>query len=433
MARAAIDWGAIRVWALTAALIVGGIAAAVWALDLVPPDRPIRFAAGARTGAYHAVAERYRAILARDGLTVEVVETAGSGENAALISDGAVDVALLQGGIDPAEGAEVHALGAVFLEPLLIFTSAQDPAAADPRNWPGRRIAVGPPGSGTRAVVERAIGEFALDVPERALRPIGGQAAADALLAGEIDAAVFVAPIDAPYLRPLIASRTVIPAPIPDVEAIERRLAFVRVVEIPEAGFDFSLDRPAESVRLPAMVARLVSRRTLHPAIENRLVMAAREIHQGADLVTREGEFPNVRRLGMEVDAQARSLIEDGPPPFEDLLPYWLSAQINRVAVLLVPLVVLLLPLLRALPGLYDWRMRARIWRNYDDLMEIDRSATDADPATLDALEARLDAIEDHARRVSVPLSRRGEAYALRLHVDHVRRSLAERRRALSG
>ncbi len=434
MARSAIDWGAVRVWLLAALAGAAALVFLISSLDLLPPER-VTLAAGGQGSAYHAVAERYRAILARDGITLEIVETAGSVENAALLGGGEVDAAILQGGIEPEGETEVEALAGLFVEPLLLFTPVGAERIADPTQWDATvRIAAGPEGSGTRAVVEEAVRRLSLPAPPESLPPLGGMEAAEALLAGEVDGAVFVAPIDAPYLEPLIGSDAVAVAPIRYVDALERRLSFVRVVEVPAAGFDFARGRPPEPIRLPAMVARLAARADLHPALVNRLVEAARTVHSRPDLLTREGEFPSTERLGMEMDAQARALVEDGPGALSGVLPYWLAAQIDRVAVLLVPLIVVALPLLRALPGIYDWRMKARVWRHYDTLVEIDEAAAAAqDEAALDALEARLDAVEAEARDVSVPLSRRGDAYALRLHADHVRRQIAAHRAALAG
>ena len=431
--RTGVDWGAVRAYALAAAAIIAIGVFLVRALDLLPPERVV-LAAGREGGAYHAVAQRYRALLAGDGIEVEIVETAGSGENAELIGGGEVDAAILQGGVDPVGEAEVEALGGLFLEPLLLFTRRGDETAADPSRWAEAEleIAAGEPGSGTRAVVDSAERRLSLGLDPERLQPIGGAEAAEALLSGAVDAAIFVAPIDAPYLAPLIEEPEVAVAPIRYVDAIAKRLPFVRVVEIPAAGFDFAGRLPPEPIRLPAMIARLAARADMHPALVNRLVNAARDLHSRPDLLSDEGEFPTIEGVVMEIDAQARTLIEDGPSALEAAMPYWLAAQINRVLIVLVPLIVVALPLLRALPGLYQWRMKARIWRRYDELAELESEAETAVTGALPEIERRLDRIEEEARTVSVPSSLRWHAYALRLHIDHVRRAVAARREGLA-
>ena len=88
-----------------------------------PPDR-ITIATGSRQGAYFAFAERYREILARDGVTVEVRETQGSVENIALLEspDSGVDVAFVQGGTGSyATGDELVSLASLYYEPMWVF------------------------------------------------------------------------------------------------------------------------------------------------------------------------------------------------------------------------------------------------------------------------------------------------------------------------
>jgi hypothetical protein len=104
-------------------------------------------------------------------------------------------------------------------------------------------------------------------------------------------------------------------------------------------------------------------------------------------------------------------------------------AQVNSFALLLVPVLVILFPLLRAVPGLYEWRMRSRVYRHYVDLLEIDRQAmAAADPARLAALGSRLDAIERDLVRLRLPLRFREYAYTMRQHIDLVRNRIVDRR-----
>lgn len=412
--------------ALLAVVIAAGCAVALFlALDILPPDR-LRFAAGRDGGGYHAVAQRYAAVLARDGIVVEIVETAGSVENAGLLEAGEADVALLQGGVDPAPEAGIEALAGVFLEPFLAFHATAVADAADPAAWTALRVAAGEPGGGTRAAVEAVLGALDLRAAPEALLALGGADAARALLAGELDVAIFVAPIQAAYLERLLASDDVALAPIRDAQALARRLPYVRIADIPASGLDYARRRPEQAIPLAAMVARLAARPDLHPALVDRLIAAAERIHAGPTMLSDDLRFPKALEGDLPMNAQAAARLREGPSPLHDVLPYWATAQINRLALALLPVLVVLLPLLRALPGLYAWRMRARVYRRYDELMEIDHEIEGAAPTPerRAALCARLDAIDDEARAVSVPARYREYAYTLRMHVDLLRRKL---------
>jgi hypothetical protein len=88
------------------------------------PPRKITIGTGDPSGAYYAFAQRYREILAREGITLEIRSTAGSVENIKLLEakEGEVDIAFVQGGIgDPAAQPELRSLGSLYFEPLWVF------------------------------------------------------------------------------------------------------------------------------------------------------------------------------------------------------------------------------------------------------------------------------------------------------------------------
>ena len=163
--------------------VVASVLALWWlSRDLAPP-KTLSFAAGGEGGGYWTLAQRYKHILARDGIAVEVLATRGSVENAKLLEQGRVDVALLQGGI-PAEGA-LETLGALFLEPVFVFAPAGAVISPNPGRWAGLRVAMGAEGSGTRAAV-LSLTQAAQLAPGAVITdPRGGATAAEALLAGQ--------------------------------------------------------------------------------------------------------------------------------------------------------------------------------------------------------------------------------------------------------
>jgi hypothetical protein len=343
--------------------------------------------------------------------------------------DDPADAAFLQGGVPLPDDTPVLALAATFLEPLWILHKGALDQPADPLNWRGVTIAAGEPGSGTRFVIDAVMGVLGVDPGQYRLVPIGGAEAADALQSGAVDVALFVAPVGAPYLQPLFAAPDIVLTSIRDTEALVRRLPVAMRADIPRAGLDYAGERPPRQVDLIAMVGRLVAQGDLHASLVDRLVQAAREIHSDRDLITPEGTFPDTAAVNLPVNPQAATLLAGPPSPLYRFLPYWVVAQINSFALLLVPVLVILIPLLRAIPGLYQWRMRSRVYRHYIDLLEIDRQAFgESDRAVLDGLDRRLDAIEADLVELRLPLRFREYAYTLRVHLDLVRRRIAARR-----
>lgn len=426
--RSDLAWLRLTLLSLLAAL--GFVAVTVWLLDLIPPKR-ITFAAGRPGGAYYALAEQYQSILARDDITLEILDTAGSVANvdAMTRATNPVDAGLVQGGVPIPDGAELEALATIFLEPLWVFHAGQMPEAADIAAWQGLRVAAGEPGSGTRFVIESIVETLGLELGPDSYVPLGGAAAADALRNGRVDLAVFVAPASAPYLDALFTDPTLNVSQIRDREALVRQLPFVQLADIPPSAFDYAERLPPERIDLVAMVGRLVAQSDLHPALVDRLVTAARSVHSSRDLITGEGRFPSTQAADMPVNAQAVAILSREPNRLHELLPFWVVAQINSFAILLLPILFLLVPLFRMVPSIYEWQMRARVYRRYTDLRRIDRDALETrDPAELDRLTRRLDQIEAAVAKLSLPLRFREQAYTMRVHIDLLRRRIAERR-----
>ncbi len=425
-------------WAYVLAALLGlaGLVFAWHQLELLPPDR-VRIASGSAGGGYHGLAERYAALLAEDDIAAEVIVTRGSVENVALLGADRADVAIVQGGVPvtmPEDVAPAEAIAALFVEPLLIFANAARTISPAPSEWEDVRLAVGPEGSGTRFAWTRLETAMGLEAGRLRLDPRGGSAAADAVLAGEVDLAVFVAPIEAPYLEPLLGNPAVRLLTLDRIEALERRLPEFLTVTLPAGAVDYAGRVPERTVTLLAAPARLIARDGMHPALVNRLVRAARIVHGPPGLLSGSREFPSLRAVDAPLNPDARALIENGPSPLEEILPYWVAAQINSFILLLLPILFLLLPLLRAVPGIYEYAVRMRVFRHYRTLREIDLDLPGAeDAAALDQLDARLDTVEQALREIKLPLAYREQAYFVRGHVALVRQRIAERRARLVG
>ena len=53
-------------------------------------------------------------------------------------------------------------------------------------------------------------------------------------------------------------------------------------------------------------------------------------------------------------------------------LPFWLAVLLEQPLLLFIPLLVVLYPLLRFAPAIYDWVERKRIYRLYSELERLE-------------------------------------------------------------
>jgi TRAP-type uncharacterized transport system substrate-binding protein len=81
----------------SAILLLLGFVIAYQFVEPAPPSK-LTMATGSSTGAYHRYGLALREELFRSGVELELLNTDGSKENARLLTEGAVNIALIQGG-----------------------------------------------------------------------------------------------------------------------------------------------------------------------------------------------------------------------------------------------------------------------------------------------------------------------------------------------
>jgi TRAP transporter TAXI family solute receptor len=416
-------------WWIPVLIAVGVLAVLPW-IDPAPP-RSIVLATGQAGGGYEEFALRLQANLAAKGFTLELRQTGGSMENLQLLRDPASDVALalVQSGAEqlapPGDGA-LSALGSLFYEPLWIFhrTDVQFDTLSELR---GRRLGIGAPGSGTQAVA-RVLLERAgvLGDEHTTLRELGARAGAEALAAGEIDALFLVLSAQNETVARL--------ARLPDVDFMTVRRAaayrahfpFLSSVEVPEGLLDLEANRPPEPRTLLSPVATLVANERFDPALTPLILEATREVLAGGGLLERRGQFPAAEFVGFPLAPEADYYYRRGLPLLQRFLPFWVASMVDRLIILALPLLALALPLLRFAGPIYEWRVRARVYRWYRHLRSVERGLRDGTFAAAQAVAEvkRLRQIERDLFRVQVPLAYAQELYQLHLHLDWLIRRL---------
>lgn len=419
--RKSPTWYAVKAYLPAILLVVAAFVVAYQFVKPAPPDRLV-VATGSTGGAYHAFARRYAEVFAREGITLELRTTAGSVENVGLLADGEVDVAFVQGGVAARDDAPLVSLGSLYYEPLWLFHRA-DLAIGRLTELAGLRIAIGGEGSGTRELVSGLLADNGL-ANAADWSPLGNQAAADALVAGEIDAAFFVMSAEAALIDRLLRDPTIRVADFSRAEAYSRRYPYLTYLRLPEGVIDLAENIPDRTVRLLAPAANLVATPDLHPALADLLLIAAGEVHRGGGWFEAPGEFPAQRLLAFPLSDEAARYYENGPPFLMRFLPFWAASLLDRIKVMLLPLVVLMIPLVRVMPPIYQWRMRARIYRLYDRLERAEQLAGSGE-RDREWLDDELRAIDAEVRRVRVPSSFSDQLYHLRQHVELVRRGPA--------
>jgi len=410
------------------------IALAYWLLDPTPPKRVV-LATGPAQGAYAEFGKRYAQELAAYGITVELRTTQGAAENLRLLADpkSGVDIAFAQGGAGEKRKAEdpddpLVSLGSLFYEPVWLFyreDSAKRLLKADTlgnlTQLAGWKVNIGARGSGSANIARKMLEANHVDASTITLLRLDQTPAVMSLLAGEMDALVFASAPESLMVQMLLQTPGIKLFDFAQAEAYSRRFAFMSPVILPRGVVDLAKDVPPADVRLVAPTAALAAQRDTHPALLQLFVQAAQVIHGEAGWFQRKGEFPSAKNTEWPLSKEAERFYRSGPPLLQHYLPFWLANLIDRMWVALVSIIAILIPLSRIVPPLYEFRIRSRIFRWYGQLRSVENEQ--GERAT-DELMKDLDAIEARVGNVTVPLSYADELYALRSHINLVRRRL---------
>ena len=392
-----------------------------------PPPGQIVLATGPDGGAYQLYGARIAAYLAQQGIDVELRETAGAVENLALLgSDSGVDIGFVQGGlVGVTETAGVTALGSLYLEPIWFFAKS-DSTIADFADLTGKRVSIGAEGSGTRVVIMRLLAAIGITTESATFVELSNDELEDAFAAGEVDAAFLIGGAESSQIASLVDLDDIVLLSPRRADAFSRQLSYLSKVVLPEGVLNLVANKPDTEIETVAVAAMLAAREDLHPALNDLLMIAAAEIFGEHTILADAGQFPTAKYTDLPLSKETQRYFERGAPFLMRYLPFWAATLVDRLWVLLFPLIGLSIPLVKLMPPMYHWRIRRRLLKRYTELRGIDPQRK---PVTSEAdREARLQLIEDldiNSVGLVVPVSYSDDIYKLRRDIDLVRRKIA--------
>jgi TRAP transporter TAXI family solute receptor len=392
------------------------------------PPRHVVVSTGAPGGAYEMFAARYADVFRRNGIELEARLSAGALENLQRLKDPEqdVDAGFLQGGLARGDSdPNLVSLGSFYLEPLWVFHRGG--AGIDRlTQLAGKRVAIGGEGSGTRALALELLEANGVTAENTRLLPLGGLDAVAALASGKADAIFLVGVVQSPAVWTALYTEGLHLISFTQADAYARRFPYLSKIVLPRGAIDLVRDIPAQDVQLIAPTASIVVREDTHPALIDLFMQAAAEVHGEPDIFQDAGEFPNEKQVDYPLSTEADRFYKSGVSFLQRYLPFWAATLIDRLIVLLIPLIAVLFPLFKILPLLYSWRVRARVYRWYGELKFLEHEIEDAPPAQREEWLSQLDRLEERVNQIATPLAFANELYILREHIGLVRNRLKE-------
>jgi TRAP-type uncharacterized transport system substrate-binding protein len=390
----------------------------------------ITIATGPKGGAYESFAEQYREKLARAHVTLKIRITDGTLENIKLLEDpkSGVQVAFVVGGASNSQQASgLLSLGRVNYQVFWIFYRGTE-TLEYVTQLKGKRIGVGPESFVSMQVL-RAAG---VNSESATLLPLTGSAAVGALADGRLDAIFIALAPDSSIIQTLMRDPNVRLMRVAQTEALTRIFPYLVRLILPQGVIDLEHNIPPNDVNLIGTTNAVVVVEDLHPDTIDLLAKTLVEVHSGAGISQRSGEFPTQTDPEFTFADGAREFYKNGPSYLNKYLSYWTVSLIKKITAVILSCAVVLVPFSNLVPKLTGWVMRDRMRSLYRRLRFVEaKIQTDLTASQLDALQSELESIDESVNNSGVPTRHSNLFFDLKIHINHVGQRLRLRRAAL--
>jgi NMT1-like family len=413
-------------------LVILGIT--LWRMDPFPPKHLV-MATGPANSEYAEFGKKYAAYLKPHGITLTLKQTGGSRENLLLLRDGKVDIGFVQGGsgkISATDDAALASVGSLFPEPIWIFYRADRVPKlqlANGQREPTRlsqlknfKLNVDTEMSGVPRLMELLFEGNGTDIHAMKTSHLDDEPAAAALISGEVDAIVLVQVSQSKVIRQLLKTPNIKLMSFAQGTAYDSTFPFLTSHTLKRGIVNLGQDIPAQDVELVGPTTSLLVRNTTHPAALLLLSMAADKFHSGEGWFNKGNEYPNDANTEVPITSEAERYMKNGMPYLQRHMPFWAANLVDRLWVVMSVLFIVLIPLSKILPPLYQYRIRRRIFKCYAQLSVIEAKADDVSKHA--PLLKELNALAQKVERINVPLAYMNELFSLRTHIQLVEQKL---------
>jgi uncharacterized protein len=410
-------------------VLIGLVFGILWMLT-PPPPKMIKMATGLPQGLYYQFGERLKNELAKEGVTLEVLESGGTVDNLRLLSSpkSNVDFAMIQGGVaDVGQYQQLVSIAGMFYEPVWVWyrPSAFKADGGELRvlsQIKGKRVSVGNQGSGTAVLTEALLKLSEIQEGELKTEYLTPDQAVAKLNAGELDVAFVVAAAEAPILKEFYSIPGIRLMNFDQGDAYVRNLPYLTKVNVPRGLLSIANDIPKQDIQVLSATATLVGKQDVSPALLSLVLGATYDILPSYTRLQKLGEFPSATGLDFSLHEDAEIYLKDGPSFLHRHLPFWTAVWVGRFIKIVVPLLVIFIPLITYISSANSFLLRLKLAGIYAELNAIEKNALQKQ--LLQDYLKELESIERRVMQMKISAFSAKDFYDLKGHIEQVRNRL---------
>ncbi len=388
------------------------------------PKKELTIATGSKTGNYYKAALKYQKLLAKQNVKLNIINTSGSVENLDLLNTGKADIAFAQGGVIQDDNKNIESLASLYYEPLWVFYRNDGYTMEYIIELVSKKIAIGINGSGTQYLAIQMLIDNGITTDNTTLISTSNEDAKEKLLRGEIDAMFIVSSPNSSTVVKLLENPKIELLNLKRVKAYNQKYKFLSSLTLHEGTIDLYKNLPSENKNLLATTANLVCIKGLNDELIRIFLKQIKTVHSKQSIFELENQFPSINNLDTQMNEEAQNYLLHGDSWLETIFPFWIASQIDRLKILLIPLLTLLFPLFKGVLPLYAWTIRSKIYKWYKRLDSLEYTPELSKQELEEKLEKLNELKIEVQKQTKVPLSYKGEYYNLLLHVDLVSKEI---------
>ncbi|PHO10509.1 hypothetical protein CPG37_03425 [Malaciobacter canalis] len=393
------------------------------------PKKEITIATGSKNGSYYETAMLYKKLLEKEKVKVNILTSKGSIDNIKLLNENKADIAFIQNGtITTKDTDSIKSIASVYYEPLWVFYKNEGYKIDYIIQLITKNISIGEIGSGTYDLASKILKDNGLSNENSTISNYSSSKAKQLLLDGKIDAMFAVTSHNSQVVKSLLANPDINVLNFKRAKAYSRKYSYLESLTLYEGTLDLYRNLPDENINLLATTANLVVRSDFSQELIRILLKKVKEVHKQKDLFAKQGEFPNLKNMKLELHEEAKIYFENGDTWLEKIFPYWIAANIDRLKIFIIPLLTLLFPLFKGVLPLYQWSMRSKIYKWYDEVKSVEIEIGYLNKEQLQTQLEKLQDLQDEiSKETRVPLSFMGEYYNLIMHINMLEQRIKTR------
>lgn len=384
------------------------------------PKRVITIATGSIHGQYYQTAIKYKELLHKVDVEVNIVTSSGSLENIKLLNEKKVDIAFIQNGtIKTNTTKSIEALTSIYYEPLWLFYKKDLNDIQYIQDLKSKKISLGLEHSGTKDLSSEVLAINGINKDNAQLEYHNAKESKDKLLKDELDALFLVTSANSKIIKELLENKDIAVFSFKRAIAYSKKFHYLEPINLYEGTVDIYNNMPSRDIKLLSTTATLVVNKDFSDELIRIFLKKVKEVHKRKALFEDENQFPNINNIEIDMNEEAFRYFTYGDTFLEKIFPYWIASTLDRLKILLIPLLTLMIPLFKGVFPLYRWSIRSKIYRWYDEVQDLDLSL---DGLSKEELVEKLKELEKLKQEIKeetkVPLSYMGEYYDLIMHLE---------------